>query len=587
MSGIGVVVPNADFSKKNFGTVRILTDMSLKRISISGKSIIQGEHYTFEVLCYPSYADQRDVRWSVVSGGEYASIDQLSGELVIDESANGSAVTIRAESVANPEIFNEKSLTVTYEDLEDVLYGFRIIGGMETSGSAQYEIRFDPENTSYKDVRWSISDGQDCASIDQSGVLTVKSEGYVKIRAASESFPDMYTTRIVHVEPKPSDLVYSLPKPFEGDGSSFIDTGFIPNESEEQEWSMIAVVFLGALPIAQACLFSSVVDQSPWNGTGFAVVSPNLTFAASSEDVIVSPTQGIVTNIMIGCSKNKDNEYNIIYSLDGNTFTTVEENVSHNFVQSGLSMLIGARWRDSSKSGYSKFMAKGMKVLHLNIYDSYMTVDSLKDRISKIVNVPEIRSLSYSLPQPFTGNSADRHLYTGIQPLLQNMPFTIVGRMKVPGNLQVTDNPSTTVPVAIVAFSQELSPYHGITVGTHAFNPNLPFYLNFQVGAGIGTHGDYNIKDVPLWFMLCRSAENMYSFYALYENGDETVVAIGENEYYETMLFDLPVAIGASWKSWYEDAGLWRFDNAEVSFLQIYSYVMSKDDFNRIISENR
>ena len=213
-----------------------------------------------------------------------------------------------------------------------------------------------------------------------------------------------------------------MPKPFEGDDASFIDTGFIPNESEEQEWSMIAVVFLGTSPRAQACLFSSVVDQSPWNGTGFAVISPNLTFAASSEDVIVSPTQGIVTNIMIGCSKNKDNEYNIIYSLDGNTFTTVEENVSHNFVQYGLSMLIGARWRDSSKSGYSKFMAKGMKVLHLNIYDSYMTVDSLKDRISKIENVPEIRTLSYSLTQPFTGNSADRHCDTGRQPRLQTRP---------------------------------------------------------------------------------------------------------------------------------------------------------------------
>ena len=62
-----------------------------------------------------------DVVWSIVSGREYASINQ-DGLLTINENAENSPVTIRCESVNNPDIYDEVSIFVTYAVIRIVEY---------------------------------------------------------------------------------------------------------------------------------------------------------------------------------------------------------------------------------------------------------------------------------------------------------------------------------------------------------------------------------------------------------------------------------------------------------------------------------
>ena len=54
------------------------------------------------------------------------------------------------------------------------------------SNSATYSVAYTPSDTTQKGVTWSIESGGDYATIDQSGVLTVKGTGSVVIKATSK-----------------------------------------------------------------------------------------------------------------------------------------------------------------------------------------------------------------------------------------------------------------------------------------------------------------------------------------------------------------------------------------------------------------
>ena len=587
MSGIAVIVPKADFSKKNYGAVNILSDLSIKKLSISGDSVLQGEHFIFDIVFSPVFTNQTDVRWSILEGSEYASINSDTGELTINETANKSSVTIRVESLSNPNIYDTKMLTVTYEDLEDVFNGMEISGTINAVGSSIYSIKYAPENTSYKGVTWSISDGSECASINQKGELTVSREGYVKIKATSNVYPDIFTTKIVHVEPKDETLVYNLNELFIGGKNKYIDTKFIPFESENQEWTIITF-FFSSTKNTTAFALSSDFSASPYDG--FAVYHQGFNLKVklgNSTDEIklienFQNSQGL--GLIVGVSKNKENKYNICYlDLLNYNINQIETEVYHQFVQSNLSVLIGARRSSNSEnSGVQDFLESGT-VESTNIYNCYLNSEQLKEKISKIVNFPEIKSLSYSLNQAFIGNSFDKYLNTGIKLLLNNTPFSLIGKIKIPGDFLVSDSPFGSTAINVVCNSKEKAPYSGISIGLK--NYTTTDYINAQIGIGKSYPGNTHIKDTYVWFMLTKT-KNIYSFYVKYASFDEITTIISDIQE-DSPLINLPLLLCAQWKGVIESDGLFRYDNAEIAFFQAYSYILTKEEFQLIINKNK
>ena len=96
-------------------TVIDKVDIDITGLGILGPSTVNDVSNTaqFQVTYSPSNTTQRSITWSVVSGSDYASIDE-KGLLTVKGGANGSTVKIRATSTDKPNIYAEKSVNVTY-----------------------------------------------------------------------------------------------------------------------------------------------------------------------------------------------------------------------------------------------------------------------------------------------------------------------------------------------------------------------------------------------------------------------------------------------------------------------------------------
>lgn len=109
--GIAFVVPGADYRERNLGTAHPSTALPIEGIAILGASYVAAVgRYTAAV--YPIFTSQRNLLWSIVSGSEYASIDQ-NGVVTALPGASSSQVRIRCESVDNPNISSERTISVT------------------------------------------------------------------------------------------------------------------------------------------------------------------------------------------------------------------------------------------------------------------------------------------------------------------------------------------------------------------------------------------------------------------------------------------------------------------------------------------
>lgn len=107
--GKAIVIPGVDFSQGNLGQVTILEPLQALSIVGSDEVIVTG---AYSVGYTPANTFERDVVWSIVSGSEYATIDQ-NGRVTALEGASADSVTIRVTSVAHPSIYAEKTIAVS------------------------------------------------------------------------------------------------------------------------------------------------------------------------------------------------------------------------------------------------------------------------------------------------------------------------------------------------------------------------------------------------------------------------------------------------------------------------------------------
>lgn len=111
--GIAIIVPEVRFTDANLGQVTLKNKQVLKSLTIKEDSVA-GTTTQLTVKYEPIVTDETGVTWSIVSGDQYATIDEVTGNLSISTSANNSVVEVKAISTVRPEISTIKSIYVTY-----------------------------------------------------------------------------------------------------------------------------------------------------------------------------------------------------------------------------------------------------------------------------------------------------------------------------------------------------------------------------------------------------------------------------------------------------------------------------------------
>lgn len=111
--GKAIIITDVSFANAGLGKVSLVQNEPLESLSIAPiNDVIEGS-YQMQVTYNPATTSERGVEWSIVSGSEYASIDQ-SGLLTVIAGATNDEVVIRARSLVNSSIYVDATIVVNY-----------------------------------------------------------------------------------------------------------------------------------------------------------------------------------------------------------------------------------------------------------------------------------------------------------------------------------------------------------------------------------------------------------------------------------------------------------------------------------------
>ena len=161
-------------------TVIDKVDIDITGLDILGPSTVNDVSNTaqFQVTYSPSNTTQRSITWSVVSGSDYASIDE-KGLLTVKGGANGSTVKIRATSKDNSSVYAEKSVTVTYKIASVSVTGVSLsksVLSLAVGESETLVATVAPERATDRSVTWESSN-KNVATVNQNGTVKAVAAG--------------------------------------------------------------------------------------------------------------------------------------------------------------------------------------------------------------------------------------------------------------------------------------------------------------------------------------------------------------------------------------------------------------------------
>lgn len=161
-------------------TVIDKVDIDITGLGILGPSTVNDVSNTaqFQVTYSPSNTSQRSITWSVVSGPDYASIDE-KGLLTVKGGANGSTVKIRATSKDNSSVYAEKSVTVTYKIASVSVTGVSLsksVLSLAVGESETLVATVAPERATDRSVTWESSN-KNVATVNQNGTVKAVAAG--------------------------------------------------------------------------------------------------------------------------------------------------------------------------------------------------------------------------------------------------------------------------------------------------------------------------------------------------------------------------------------------------------------------------
>lgn len=127
----------------------------------------------------PVYATYNKVGWTIVSGGDYASV--ASNGLLTASGGKGDVV-VRATTLDGSNLSAEITVSCDYSVLAKSIGIFKPKSTVKVGESIQLEAVIMPRNVSMKDVKWTSLDEQ-VATVDASGVVKGISQGKASIVA--------------------------------------------------------------------------------------------------------------------------------------------------------------------------------------------------------------------------------------------------------------------------------------------------------------------------------------------------------------------------------------------------------------------
>ena len=183
-------------------------EIPVNSITINGGDFVYGSG-EIQAVFSPNNTTQRNINWSIKSGESYATLTPGTEDPTICNisfKGMGGAVTITATSADNTSVTTSKMLFVYGSSIGNwIINGERIVNNVKNS--ATYSINW-LNGTNETDYTWSISSGSAYASINQNGVLTVKSNASnstVVIRCTIGSTHKEYVVTATYV---PADVKF-------------------------------------------------------------------------------------------------------------------------------------------------------------------------------------------------------------------------------------------------------------------------------------------------------------------------------------------------------------------------------------------
>ena len=167
-------------------------------ITISGgKSVTVGDSLQLKATVSPDYAGDPSITWSIISGSEFATIDQnglltaiAPGKVTVQVAANdGSGVKATHKVEVKP--IQVSKITIHGEST------------VKVGKTVQLSVTVTPDNAADKTVKWSISKGSKYATIDENGLLTAIAAGSVTVKVTANDGSGISATFKITIEEAP------------------------------------------------------------------------------------------------------------------------------------------------------------------------------------------------------------------------------------------------------------------------------------------------------------------------------------------------------------------------------------------------
>ena len=172
MAGLEIRIPYVSYKTRTKGfPYRI--NVQPTEMSVQKNLQYYSNKVKLQTNLQPLNTTENDIEWSIVEGDNYCSINASTGELTIDSSAITQMVKVRAKSVSNQNLIEEREIVLTHREqpiIEDLNLDI-IISGLQasynfigTETTYTFTASLNPSISGYN-VVFDVIEGNDCFNI--------------------------------------------------------------------------------------------------------------------------------------------------------------------------------------------------------------------------------------------------------------------------------------------------------------------------------------------------------------------------------------------------------------------------------------
>lgn len=172
MAGLEIRIPYVSYKTRTKGfPYRI--NVQPTEMSVQKNLQYYSNKVKLQTTLQPLNTNKNDIEWSILEGDNYCSINASTGELTIDSSAITQMVKVRAKSVSNPSLTEEREIVLTHREqpiIEDLNLDINISGLQasynfkDTNTTYTFTASLSPSISGYN-VVFDVIEGNDCFNI--------------------------------------------------------------------------------------------------------------------------------------------------------------------------------------------------------------------------------------------------------------------------------------------------------------------------------------------------------------------------------------------------------------------------------------